>query len=84
MASTNLTGTVVLCYAPWEASSKLPATMFSDAFTGIEKSGALGLIFAQHNSNIPENLNRCDGIMPCVLVDFEMAHRIASYATTAE
>ncbi|KAK3156568.1 hypothetical protein QOZ80_2AG0108910 [Eleusine coracana subsp. coracana] len=79
LASTNLTGMVVLCYAPWEASSKLPAQGFVNAVTVIAKSGARGLIFAQHNSNDAINnlIVDCDGIMACVLVDFEMAYRIS-------
>ncbi|KAK3156567.1 hypothetical protein QOZ80_2AG0108900 [Eleusine coracana subsp. coracana] len=84
LASTNLTGVVVLCYAPWEASSKLPTQGFADALSVVAITGARGFIFAQHNSNILENLNSCDGIMACVLVDFEMAYRIVSYATRAK
>ncbi|GJM90828.1 hypothetical protein PR202_ga07146 [Eleusine coracana subsp. coracana] len=86
LASTNLTGMVVLCYAPWEASSKLPAQGFVNAVTVIAKSGARGLIFAQHNSNDAINnlIVDCDGIMACVLVDFEMAYRIQSTGVCTE
>lgn len=48
----------------------------------VVKVGAKGLIFAQYPVNILENLNVCEGIMPCVLVDFEIAHRISSYASS--
>lgn len=83
LTSTNVTGMVVLCSAPWEASSRPPPQGFIDAATRVFKAGAKGLIFAQHNSNLLENII-CAGSMPCVLVDFEIAHRIASYANSAE
>ncbi|KAL6848472.1 hypothetical protein ACP4OV_021766 [Aristida adscensionis] len=80
--STNVTGKVVLCSAPWEASSMLPQHRFKDAETRVFQAGAKGLIFAQQNSNLPDVNDICRGFLPCVLVDFEIAHRIASYATT--
>lgn len=70
----------MLCSAPWEASSKPPDERFRDAMRAVADTGATGLIFAQPNGNLPENLVnfRCTS-MACVLVDFEIAHRIASY-----
>ncbi|XP_062217340.1 subtilisin-like protease SBT3.9 [Phragmites australis] len=84
LTSTNVTGMVVLCSAPRAASSWPPGQRFIDAATRVFKAGAKGLIFAQHNSNLLETNTFCAGSMPCVLVDFEIAHRIASYANSAE
>ncbi|CAN6237806.1 unnamed protein product [Urochloa humidicola] len=84
LSSANVTGMVVLCSAPWEVSSKPPPQGFVAAATAVAKAGARGLIFAQHNSDIIENTDICRGVMPCVLVDFEIAHRIASYANSVE
>ncbi|TKV99436.1 hypothetical protein SEVIR_8G043200v4 [Setaria viridis] len=81
LSSTNVTGVVVLCSAPLEASSKPPPQGFVSAVTRVGKAGAKGLIFAQHNSNLLEYTDiACRQYsMPCVLVDFEIAHRIESY-----
>ncbi|KAL6889047.1 hypothetical protein ACP4OV_010073 [Aristida adscensionis] len=80
--STDVTGKVVLCSAAWEASSTPPPRGFTGAASRVIRAGGKGLIFAQHNSNLLENNNLCNGFMPCVLVDFEVAHRIQSYAAT--
>lgn len=81
---TNATGTVVLCSAPWEASSKPPPQGFIDAVTRVAKAGAKGLIFAQHNSDIIEYTDIYCQAMACVLVDFEIARGIASYASSVK
>ncbi|KAK3156564.1 hypothetical protein QOZ80_2AG0108860 [Eleusine coracana subsp. coracana] len=78
-ASTNVTGMVVLCSAPSEASDKLPPKGFHEAGNLVVKAGAKGLIFAQDNSNLLEASN-----FPYVLVDYGIAHRIRSYANTVE
>ncbi|GJM90824.1 hypothetical protein PR202_ga07142 [Eleusine coracana subsp. coracana] len=79
-ASSNVTGMVVLCSAPQEASDKLPPKGFNEAVKPVLKAGAKGLIFAQDNSNLLRPSNN----FPYVLVDFEIAHRIRSYANTVE
>ncbi|CAN6251110.1 unnamed protein product [Urochloa humidicola] len=86
LSSGNITGMVVLCSAPWEASSKPPPQGFAAAAIAVAKAGAKGLIFAQHNSDLLENTELISRmlVMPCVLVDFEIAHRIASYANSVE
>jgi hypothetical protein len=43
------------------------------------EAGAEGLIFAQNAASSLTGLAVCEGIKPCVVVDFEIAHRIASY-----
>ncbi|KAK3152701.1 hypothetical protein QOZ80_2BG0162380 [Eleusine coracana subsp. coracana] len=83
-ASTNVTGMVVLCSAPWIASSQLAPRGFNNAVRSIANAGAKGLIFAQNNGNIPEALNFCDGFIPCVFVDYEIARRMQSYVSTAK
>ncbi|OEL28598.1 hypothetical protein BAE44_0010383, partial [Dichanthelium oligosanthes] len=74
LQTVNVTGKVVLCSAPWDSKKGL-----NDTATRIAKAGAKGLIFAQHNSNLLVALDRG---MPCVLVDFEIAHRITAYAAS--
>ncbi|KAF8671740.1 hypothetical protein HU200_049861 [Digitaria exilis] len=75
----DVRGKAVLCAAPWEASAMPPATRFRVANEVTGDAGAKALIFAQANGNLPENLDNCRPNMACVLVDFEIAHRIASY-----
>ncbi|KAK1604775.1 hypothetical protein QYE76_028448 [Lolium multiflorum] len=74
LASRNVTGKVVLCYAPTP-----PRVGLRDAINFTVEAGAEGLIFAQNAANSLTGLAVCEGIMPCVVVDFEIAHRIASY-----
>ncbi|GJM90825.1 hypothetical protein PR202_ga07143 [Eleusine coracana subsp. coracana] len=83
-ASTNMTGMVVLCSVPWKASSKPASRRFNEAVSFVAKAGAKGLIFAQDSSSSLVAVNACNGFIPCVLVDFEIAHRIATYANSAE
>ena len=64
-----------MCYAP-EAP---PGARLLTAIYHTMDAGAKGLIFAQHANNELDTLDECDGIMPCVLVDFEIAQRILSY-----
>ncbi|CAN6243872.1 unnamed protein product [Urochloa humidicola] len=75
LESTNVTRKIVLC--------SLPPVEFSDAASRIVKAGAIGLIFARGNINDLESNDVCKGLLPCVLVDFEIARRIASYAKSA-
>ena len=82
LATVNVTGKIVLCYAPLEAaatSSPIPA--FGTAAIGIAKGGAKGLIFAHQRTNIFDDLENCNKILPagCMMVDFEIAAIIASY-----
>ncbi|CAO2038009.1 unnamed protein product [Urochloa humidicola] len=76
LESANATGKIVLC--------SMPLVGFSDAVSGIAKAGAIGLIFAQRSSNVVENQEFCKGLIPCVLVDFEIARRVASYVNSDE
>ncbi|CAO2038010.1 unnamed protein product [Urochloa humidicola] len=84
LASVNVTGKVALCSATWEASSALPPRGFDGAVPRLTKAGARGMIFAQHNSDLPEAPDDdCGGVMPCVAVDFDIAQQIVSYAGSA-
>lgn len=72
--SINVTGKIVLCYvrAP-------PRPGLREAINFTKVGGARGLIFAHHGESSVEELDECNGVMPCVLVDFEVAQRILSY-----
>lgn len=83
LASSNVTGKIVLCYAPGAASIKPPPVALSDAIKLTVEAGVKGLIFAQNAANTLDSLGGCEGIMPCLLVDFEIAQRIASYLNRA-
>ena len=84
LSSANVTGAVVLCSAPWLASSTPASQGFTDAATRVAQAGGRGLIFAHQSSNILDYTDLYRRAMPCVLVDFEVAHRIAFYADSAQ
>jgi DNA-binding LacI/PurR family transcriptional regulator len=78
-ASINVTtGKIVLCYAPGAARAEMRQVIN----LAIE-AGAKGLIFATYSSNRLDTLDMCKDSMPCVLVDFEIGKRIASYVQEA-
>ncbi|KAK1616438.1 hypothetical protein QYE76_021955 [Lolium multiflorum] len=83
VASNNVTGKIVLCYGPADAKSWPPTVALPYAINQTVTAGAKGLIFAQYTTNLLEYTASCEGIMPCVLVDFEIAERIRSYFDTA-
>ncbi|CAO2045386.1 unnamed protein product, partial [Urochloa humidicola] len=76
LESANVTRKIVLCSRPSEG--------FGNAVSRLTKAGAIGIIFAQRVTNSVEDQDVCKGLLPCVLVDFEIARRIASYANSAE
>uniref|UniRef100_A0A453QS60 Subtilisin-like protease fibronectin type-III domain-containing protein n=1 Tax=Aegilops tauschii subsp. strangulata TaxID=200361 RepID=A0A453QS60_AEGTS len=79
LALSNVTGKIVLCYQPAAANSMPPPQALPIAINLTIMAGAKGLIFAQYTTNLLDFLPLCKGVMPCVVVDFEIAHRIASY-----
>ncbi|KAF0932974.1 hypothetical protein E2562_013158 [Oryza meyeriana var. granulata] len=85
LASINVTGKIVLCSAPLEASASTPKQALAATVIGVMKGRAEGIIFAQYSANILDDLESCNLLLPasCVLVDYEMAARIASYANKA-
>jgi hypothetical protein len=84
LASSNVTGKIVMCYALADASFWPPPIALPYAINLTVTAGAKGLIFAQYTANNLDSLEACEGIMPCVLVDFEIAQRILSYLNMAE
>jgi hypothetical protein len=81
--SSNVTGKIILCYAPADAKEKPPRVALPNAISLAIKVGAEGLIFATYSSNLIDWMTDCEGTMPCVLVDFEVAQRIVSYIEMA-
>ncbi|PNT66317.1 hypothetical protein BRADI_3g10058v3 [Brachypodium distachyon] len=84
LALSNVTGKIVFCYAPAAAAITPPRLALPLAINYTMEAGAKGLIFAQYAANVLGRLTACNGIMPCVLVDFEIAQRIFSYGVIAE
>lgn len=82
--TTNVTGKIVLFYAPSDNDVKfmMPRLTFSEVLNHTAASRAKGLIFAQYTENLLDSLAVCDRILACVLVDFEIARRIVSYSTS--
>uniref|UniRef100_A0A0E0JYA0 Inhibitor I9 domain-containing protein n=1 Tax=Oryza punctata TaxID=4537 RepID=A0A0E0JYA0_ORYPU len=83
LASVNITGKIVLCSAPLEAANSSPDSAFIAALGAVVKRRAKGLIYAQYSANKLDGLeDYCHLYLPasCVLVDYEIASRIASYA----
>ncbi|XP_006647148.1 subtilisin-like protease SBT3.9 [Oryza brachyantha] len=80
LASINVTEKVVLCSPPLD--KEVPPVLFEDIFDRVARAGAKGLIFAQYTTNLLDVLDRCHGEMPCVLVDNEIARRIATFASS--
>ncbi|VAH58768.1 unnamed protein product [Triticum turgidum subsp. durum] len=84
LASSNVTGKIVLCYAPREAPSMLPRVELPRTINRTVSAGAKGLIFAQYNMNSLDSLTACKAGMPCIVVDYEIAQKIASYWENTE
>lgn len=84
LALSNVTGKIVFCYAPAAAAITPPRLALPLAINYTMEAGAKGLIFAQYAANVLGRLTSCNDIMPCVLVDFEIAQRIFSYGVIAE
>nr|XP_025878831.1 subtilisin-like protease SBT3.3 [Oryza sativa Japonica Group] len=83
LASVNITGKIVLCSAPLEAANSSPNSSFAATFVAVVKRRAKGLIYAQYSANVLVGFEDfCHLYLPasCVLVDYEIASRIASYA----
>ncbi|GJN04538.1 hypothetical protein PR202_ga22096 [Eleusine coracana subsp. coracana] len=84
LKSVNFTGKIVLCSSPFKASNFTVNHVFTEAYLNLLRGGARGMIFAEYPSNRISNIGGgLDAFMPWVLVDYEMAHRIASYCVTS-
>lgn len=58
-----------------------PAEAIGPAYKNLLNGGARAMIFAQYPVVGVNTVAGVDANMPCVLVDYEIAHRIASYST---
>uniref|UniRef100_A0A0D9VEL0 Subtilisin-like protease n=1 Tax=Leersia perrieri TaxID=77586 RepID=A0A0D9VEL0_9ORYZ len=80
LASINVTGKFVLC---WPSIAEPPMLLLGDIIDNVTEAGAKGLIFVQFSvTNALDILDACNGSMPCVLVDYEIGRKIASYMGT--
>ncbi|KAL6842840.1 hypothetical protein ACP4OV_027153 [Aristida adscensionis] len=79
LESTNLTGSIIVCLAPWQVASSLPASeMFVNAVEIAANASAKVIIFAQYTtSKVVDVLQHCKsrGIL-CVAVDLEIGNII--------
>uniref|UniRef100_J3LBM2 Subtilisin-like protease n=1 Tax=Oryza brachyantha TaxID=4533 RepID=J3LBM2_ORYBR len=84
LASLNVTGKIVLCGMP-VADTSSPIQACGAALGAAVKAQAKGLVFAQQSAVVFREMEYCNQLLPagCVLVDFEIAARIASYASSA-
>ncbi|CAM0953626.1 unnamed protein product [Alopecurus aequalis] len=85
--TTNVSGKIVIYYAPADKASlrTLPRQTIGQVLIRVVKAGAQGLIFAQYTENLLDSVSvpQCEDILPCVLVDFEIARRIVFYQSSA-
>uniref|UniRef100_A0A0D9VEK7 Subtilisin-like protease fibronectin type-III domain-containing protein n=1 Tax=Leersia perrieri TaxID=77586 RepID=A0A0D9VEK7_9ORYZ len=80
LSSINVTGKFVLC-SP--SSQVPPRLLLGSIIRSVTEAGATGLIFVQYSvSNTLDTLDACNGSMPCVLVDNEMARIIDFYISS--
>ena len=84
-STTNVTGKIVMYYAPTDKVTllALPRLTIGQVISRVVKAGAKGLVFAQYAENLLDSLAQCADILPCVLVDFEIARRIVFYHNSA-
>ncbi|GJN25289.1 hypothetical protein PR202_gb13097 [Eleusine coracana subsp. coracana] len=84
LESVNITHRIVLCSSPFKASKFTVNDVFAKAYLNLLRGGARAMIFAEYPSNrISIIENYLDGFMPYVLVDYEVAHRLASYSVSS-
>ncbi|KAL6842841.1 hypothetical protein ACP4OV_027154 [Aristida adscensionis] len=79
LESINITGTIIVCFAPWQVASSLPASdMFVEALDIALNASAKGIIFAQYTTSLVVDvlqLCKSHGIL-CVVVDYEIGNII--------
>ncbi|TVU25008.1 hypothetical protein EJB05_27482 [Eragrostis curvula] len=78
LESVNITGKVVLCSSRSAIANYTLVNAYIDAINNVADGGGIGVIYAQYTLNILEYLKG----LPIVLVDYEIAYRIASYASS--
>ncbi|TVU24985.1 hypothetical protein EJB05_27458, partial [Eragrostis curvula] len=82
LEAVNITGKVVLCSSRSAIANYTLGNAYIDAITNVHQGGGIGVIYAQYTLNILESVKGLDSVMPVVLVDYEIAYRIASYASS--
>lgn len=83
--TANVTGKIVLVYAPADDNFNfmLPQLTIRNVASRILAGWPKGIIFAQYTANLLDSLAGCNSYnVTCVLVDFEIARRIASYLSS--
>ncbi|TVU24991.1 hypothetical protein EJB05_27464, partial [Eragrostis curvula] len=79
LEAVNITGKVVLCSSRSAITSSTLVNAFNDAINNVVNGGPVrGVIYAQYTLNVLEIVKG----QPVVLVDYEIADRIASYASS--
>ncbi|XP_066337298.1 subtilisin-like protease SBT3.9 [Miscanthus floridulus] len=77
LGSANITGKIIVCFAPpFPQSTYPPPAEFYMATQAAIAGGAKGIIFEQYSTDVLENQMYCQGHMPCVAVDRETIFRI--------
>ncbi|KAJ0971157.1 hypothetical protein J5N97_019116 [Dioscorea zingiberensis] len=80
--SSDVAGSIVLCYAPSSVTSLNPRTDLITIVENINQTNAVGFIYAQYTSNLVYVFEGCKRFrLTCALVDFEMADKILNYYT---
>ncbi|CAL4992337.1 unnamed protein product [Urochloa decumbens] len=80
LGAVNITGRILVCLS----STIPPGEEFLTARSTAIDGGAKGLIFAQYTTSLLEYTQFCEGYMPCLVVDKEIAYRILSQSTVAK
>ncbi|KAF8700067.1 hypothetical protein HU200_034428 [Digitaria exilis] len=84
LESVNVTGKIVVCFAPFYAADDPPDAAMGDAFRALSKAQANGMIFAEYSgANLMDSAQTCQGTMVCVLMDYHLTYRIVAYITSA-
>ena len=77
---TDVQGQILLCFPfPGDRNAFHPLAVFAQASQFVIDGKGIGLIFAQHTTDILEvTADNCQGIA-CVIVDFDTATKIRKY-----
>ncbi|KAF8673556.1 hypothetical protein HU200_048639 [Digitaria exilis] len=84
LESVNVTGKIVVCFAPFYAADDPPDAAMGDAFRALSKAQAKGMIFAEYiGANLMDSAQTCEGTMVCVLIDYHLTYRIVAHIKSA-
>ncbi|CAL4992326.1 unnamed protein product [Urochloa decumbens] len=76
LRSENITGTILLCLTHPRKTTMPPGMVFTEARDAAISGGAKGIIFQQYATDGLDYQQTCEGHMPCVVVDREIAYRV--------